>query len=165
LKHLKLSGLGHLQVDIASLGGSQSLVVGDVAPFTALTGLTYLGLPHGGACVGCEQATTLAHSLLHFLDLSHCGLGGMACTAAIASLPHLTQLNLNGCPGLTREGLMVLTQLSCLQLLDVDRSDEVTDAVLDSFWATLCGNADPLQPDDHALPEVASESNDDGFYD
>jgi hypothetical protein len=128
LKHLKLSGLGH--------------VIGDVLALTALTRLTFLGLPHGGARVGDTQATALATSLkeLRHLDLSCCELGGMLCMEVIAGLPQLTELSFTGCPGVTCEGLMALTQLLCLQRLDVDRSDEVTDAVLNSFWAALCGD-------------------------
>uniref|UniRef100_A0A383VV71 Uncharacterized protein n=1 Tax=Tetradesmus obliquus TaxID=3088 RepID=A0A383VV71_TETOB len=103
------------------------------------TWLMSLGLFNGGARVSDLAATALARGLkqLHTLDSRCCELGSMACLGAIAYLPQLRELWLMGTPGITPQGLMMLTRLSRLQCLGVDRNDEVTDAVVDEFWATL----------------------------
>lgn len=44
-------------------------------------------------------------------------------------------------PAVTQQGLVMLTQLSRLQRLDVDRNDEVTDTFMDSLLPALPGGA------------------------
>jgi hypothetical protein len=76
---------------------------------------------------------------LRDLDICGCDLGGMACLGAVAHLPQLTELWLPGIPGLTTQGLMMLTRLSKLQRLEVHKNSEVTDAAVAEFWTALRG--------------------------
>jgi hypothetical protein len=136
LKHLEVLNLQHIISPTLLASGRQVLVPGDVTAFTALTGLTCLELCGGGACVGDIDVATLACYLkqLRKLDLSGCILGSMACLGPIAHmLPQLTALWLQGNPGITQQGLMVLTRLSKLQRLEVYMNDEVTAEVVDNF--------------------------------
>jgi hypothetical protein len=151
----KLAGLTNLR-DLHIYLGSR-LTPGDVGALTALTGLTRLWLDDLGSAVDDAAAAALACSLtqLQDLDLGGCELGSMTCLAAIAQLVHLTSLNIDDfdCDypldsKLTREGLMLLTGLTRLQELELCRNDEVTDEVVDEFWAALraarsscCGNS------------------------
>jgi hypothetical protein len=141
LNHLDLFYLANL-LPPSSVGLAAALVPGDVVALTALTGLTYLRLEACGACVGDMDVATLACCLeqLRHLCLDYCDLGDMACLGAIAHLPQLTELSLQGIPGLTWEGLMLLTRLSHLQQLRVDTNSEVTDAVMAEFWAAVRGS-------------------------
>jgi hypothetical protein len=116
-----------------------TLLPGDARALTALTGLTRLVLRALGSGVGDVAATALACSLrqLRHLDLHSCNLGDMVCLAAIGQLTQLTALHLCGNEVLTREGLMLLTGLTRLQQLGVRRNVEVTDAVVEEFWAAV----------------------------
>jgi hypothetical protein len=138
----KLTGLRRL--DLCNLDCK-----GDALALTALTGLTYLGLHSCGTWLTDTKVTALACCLkqLRHLDVSDCDLGAMACIGAIAHLPALTCLRFArvsrlGCKGLTRENLLMLTRLSYMQCLEVDRSAEVTDEVVDSLWAQLHNSGD-----------------------
>lgn len=44
-------------------------------------------------------------------------------------------------PAVTHQGLVMLTQLSRLQRLDVDRNDEVTDTFMDSLYKSFASTA------------------------
>jgi hypothetical protein len=115
---------------------------GDALALTALTGLTRLVLAHAGACVGDLAATAIAGSCkqLRHLDLQRCRLGSsMACLANICHLSQLTELRLEGNAGLTQQGLMLLTGLKQLQQLGVDSTADITDGVINSFWAAVRG--------------------------
>jgi hypothetical protein len=107
-----------------------------------LTDLTRLVLDELGDGVGDLAATALAcnRRQLKHLDLQRCSLGSMACLAAIAQLTGLTELQLEDNDGLTRQGLLLLTGLTRLQQLGVDRNADVTDEVVDSFWAAVKGH-------------------------
>jgi hypothetical protein len=140
----RLTRLEHLDLDCSSLqakvaGASTmitpAVVLGGVAAFTALTGLTYLSLSHGGACVSDAAAVALASHLTQLRELHYwqCSLGGMLCLEGCAQLPHLRVLHLGVCPGLTQQRLMLLTQLSCLQELRFHVNEEVTDEVVGTF--------------------------------
>jgi hypothetical protein len=96
------------------------------------------------------KVTALASCLkqLCHLDLSSCELGDMACVGAVGQVAHspaLTRLhprlhlysNIGPGKGLTREGLMMLTRLSCLECLYLDTNAAVTGEVVDAFWAQL----------------------------
>jgi hypothetical protein len=140
----KLAGLTNLR-DLHIHWGSK-LAPGDVKALTALTGLTRLRLDELGSAVDDAAAAALARSMpqLQDLDLMHCELGSMTCLAEIAKLVHLTSLNIDDfdykhciCGSLTREGLMQSTGLTRLQQLQLCRNDEVTDEVVDEFWAAL----------------------------
>jgi hypothetical protein len=151
----KLAGLTNL-CDLHIYLGSR-LAPGDAKALTALTGLTRLWLDELGSAVDDAAAAALACCLtqLRDLDLGGCALGSMTCLAAIAQLVHLTSLNIDDwhsdyrCDSkLTREGLMLLTGLTQLQKLQLCRNDEVTDEVVEEFWAALrtarsscCGNS------------------------
>jgi hypothetical protein len=91
--------------------------------------------------VGDVAATALAHNLkyLQHLDMRDCGidLASGVFLAAAGQLKQLTCLCLLGNDELTEQGLMQLTGLSCLQQLYVDESEEVTEEVLDRFWAAV----------------------------
>jgi hypothetical protein len=92
--------------------------------------------------VGDLEAAALACNLqqLQHLELIQCDLGSMVCLAAIAKLTQLTALHLHNdfeSGFITRRGLMLLTGLSRLQRLDVGWDGEVTDEVLQQFWAAL----------------------------
>uniref|UniRef100_A0A383W682 Uncharacterized protein n=1 Tax=Tetradesmus obliquus TaxID=3088 RepID=A0A383W682_TETOB len=132
LKHLEITGLQ----EVATSAGLASGLPGDVLALTALTALTHLRLSDGGACVGDAAAVALACSLkaLRHLDLSDCGLGAMACLGAIAHLRQLSCLHSQGNPGITPQGLMMLTRLHNSTTLVVDKNDEMSDDVLKSFW-------------------------------
>jgi hypothetical protein len=61
----------------------------------------------------------------------------MACLAAIAQLKQLTELQLKGNSGMTRQGLMLLTGLTKLQILGLPfSSSNVTDEDLGHFKPT-----------------------------
>jgi Leucine-rich repeat (LRR) protein len=114
---------------------------GDALSLTALTGLTRLVLAMAGAGVGDLAATAIAGSCkqLQHLDLVACELGSMACLANIRHLIQLTELCLEGNAGLKQQGLMLLTGLMQLQQLGVDRTADITEEVVDSFWAAVRG--------------------------
>ncbi|KAF6251045.1 hypothetical protein COO60DRAFT_682155 [Scenedesmus sp. NREL 46B-D3] len=133
----KLAGLANLK-ELSIENGRQVLAPGDALALTALTGLTRLALRHAGAGVG-EAATATAGSCqqLHHLDLTGCNLVSMACLANVAHLTQLTELRLAGNSGLTHQGLMLLTALQRLQRFDVNRNAEVTDEVVERFWAAV----------------------------
>jgi hypothetical protein len=144
----RLTRLKHLDLDCSSLQAKDAgastmdppaLVLGGVAAFTALTGLTYLSLSHGGACVSNAAAVALAFHLTQLRELRfwQCRLGGMSCLEGIAQLPYLRVLHLGVCPGLTQQRLMLLTGLRCLQELSFHVNEEVTDAVVGAFQKAL----------------------------
>jgi hypothetical protein len=91
--------------------------------------------------VGDAAAAALARSLkqLRHLDLSDCciDLSSIDVLEAVGQLAQLTALLLTGNSGLTQQGLLQLTGLTALQRLKVDRSDEVTNEVVESFWAAV----------------------------
>jgi hypothetical protein len=118
---------------------STAMVPGDALALTALTKLTSLILHCGNGGVDNFVATALACSLkqLRHLDLSYCSMDSMVCLAAIAHLTQLTVLRLWGNSGLTKRGLMALTGLSDLQELSVTNNEEVTDEVVEEFWAAV----------------------------
>jgi hypothetical protein len=115
------------------------LVLDDALALTALTGLTGLNLQGVHAGVTDVVATALACSLrqLRDLNLSACQLGDAVCLAAIGQLTQLTKLTLWAVEGVTERGLSLLTNLSCLQQLEVKTGDELTAEALDRFWAGL----------------------------
>jgi Leucine-rich repeat (LRR) protein len=128
-----LTNLKHLSMEFTRL------VPGDALALTALTGLTRLELQHAGDGVGDSAATAIASSCqqLQHLDLSECDLGSMACLAALRNLTQLTELRLYWFSGMTQQGLMMLTGLKGLQELSVGRNTEVTNELVESFWAAL----------------------------
>ncbi|KAF6260108.1 hypothetical protein COO60DRAFT_1637784 [Scenedesmus sp. NREL 46B-D3] len=136
----KLAGLTYLK-DLSIRCGSELLAPGDALALTALTGVRRLVLYGDGAGVGDEAAAALASSCqqLHELDLRSCSLVSMACLSNVAHLTQLTELWLAGNSGPTPQGLMLLTGLKRLQILGVDRDAEVTDEVVESFWAAVTG--------------------------
>jgi hypothetical protein len=133
----RLAGLTNLQ-DLC-IASSSRLLDGDAIKLTALTGLTHLVLGGLGQGVGELAANALACSLkqLRHLDLQDCELGSMSCLAAIAHLPQLTELRLEGNPGLTRQGLMLLTGLRNLQKLGADADKFMTAYAWKRFWAAV----------------------------
>uniref|UniRef100_A0A383WAD4 Uncharacterized protein n=1 Tax=Tetradesmus obliquus TaxID=3088 RepID=A0A383WAD4_TETOB len=137
LKHLELG----LHPSARHDGRAPAVVAGDVCMLTALTGLTHLALPHGHGSVGDDRAAKLACCLkqLCHLNLDACCIGSMVCLGPIADLQQLTALHLDSNPGVTQQGLMLLTRLSRLQRLDVCRNAEVTDAAVKHFWSALHG--------------------------
>jgi hypothetical protein len=132
----KLAGLQELKH--LHFEDDSTLAPGDARALTALTGLTSLVLARVGPGVGDEAAAAIAGSCkqLHHLDLCDCDLVSMECLSSIRHLIQLTQLQLQGNAGLTQQHLM-LTGLTCLQQLGVDRTAEITDGVVDSFWAAV----------------------------
>jgi hypothetical protein len=64
-------------------------------------------------------------------------LGSNAFLSAAGQLQRLTCLCLEGNAWLTEQRLMQLTGLSHLQHLRVGKKGEVTDEVLDRFWAAV----------------------------
>lgn len=138
--------------DVANSTGLSAcgVVPGDVLALTALTALTHLRLSGGGACVSDAAAAALACSLkqLRYLDLRDCELGPMACVGAIAQLRHLSCLLLDGNPGITQQGLMMLTRLPNLSCLVVDKMDEVSEDFLDSFRVNTARH---LRPSSHQV--------------
>ncbi|KAF6257867.1 hypothetical protein COO60DRAFT_1701593 [Scenedesmus sp. NREL 46B-D3] len=134
----KLAGLTNLR-QLSFTGWSQVLALGDALALTALTRLTRLELYRARAGVGDEAAAALAGSCkqLRHLDLTDCSLVSMACLANVAHLTQLTQLRLERNSGLTQQGLMLLTGLKRLQYLGVERSADVTDEVMEHFWAAM----------------------------
>jgi hypothetical protein len=142
-----LTGLGALRMH------QVGLLPDDALNLTALTGLTRLELSRLQDGVNTAAATALLCSLtnLRYLKLVGCSAdwGSLELLAAVGRLTQLTELWLKRSgriqlaslkcsePGLTQEGLLQLTGLKQLQRLWVDRSDEVTDEVVDSFWAGL----------------------------
>uniref|UniRef100_A0A383W8Z1 Uncharacterized protein n=1 Tax=Tetradesmus obliquus TaxID=3088 RepID=A0A383W8Z1_TETOB len=69
LKHLELMHLSNL-ASFNQFVSTPLVVPGDVSALTALTGLTYLGLPAGGGCIGDAAAAASCLKQLHHLDLS-----------------------------------------------------------------------------------------------
>jgi hypothetical protein len=135
----KLAGLQklkHLRFEDDS-----TLAPGDALALTALTGLTSLVLARVGSGVGDEAAAAIAGSCrqLRHLDLYDCDLVSMECLSNIRHLTQLTQLQLRGNVGLTQQQLTLLSGLTCLQQLGVDRTAEITEGVVDSFWAAVRG--------------------------
>jgi hypothetical protein len=61
----------------------------------------------------------------------------MSCLAAIAHLPKLTELKLEGNSGLTRQGLMQLTRLSTLRKLGADAEEFMTPFAWERFWTAV----------------------------
>jgi hypothetical protein len=125
------------------IGCASRIVPGDALALTALTGLTSLQLASVGDGVGDIAATAIAGSCkqLCHLDLRDCGLLSMGCLASVRHLTQLEELLLeeNDAMRLTQQGLMLLTGLTRLQQLAVDRNAEVTDEVVCRFWAALRG--------------------------
>jgi hypothetical protein len=119
------------------------IVPGGALALTALTGLTRLEL--GDACdgVGDFAATAIAGSCkqLFHLDLRDCGLLSTGCLANVRHLTQLTELQLdhNHRMRLSQQALMQLTGLTRLQTVAIDRNTEVTNEVVDHFWAVLRG--------------------------
>jgi hypothetical protein len=135
----RLTGLTNLErLELCGDSGSPGLAPGDALALTALTGLTRLGVKYFAQGVDDATAAAIASSCqqLQHLDLSHCGLGGMACLAAVGRLTQLTALQLFGISGLTQQRLMMLTGLKRLQELNV-ADTQVTAEDVDSFWAVL----------------------------
>jgi hypothetical protein len=132
----RLTNLRELCID-----GESRIAPGDALALTALTGLRSLVLNRVGAGVGDTAAAAIAGSCKQLcrLDLSRCGLLSMGCLANMRHLTQLTELWLTGNSGLMQQGLMQLTGLTRLQRLGVDRNAEVTDEVVDRFWAALRG--------------------------
>jgi hypothetical protein len=114
------------------------MVPGDALALSALTALTRLDLSGAGGGVDDVAASALACSLkqLCYLDLGGSRLS-MACLAPIGQLSQLTALVVVGVEGLTERGLMLLTRLYSLQSLSVKQNAEVTNEVLDRFWAAV----------------------------
>lgn len=83
LQHLDLRELRSL---ITITGLAAGVMPGAAMGLTALTGLTYLSLQGGGACVGDTAAAALACCLtqLRHFDLWDCELGSTVCLKAIA---------------------------------------------------------------------------------
>ncbi|KAF6255485.1 hypothetical protein COO60DRAFT_1641489 [Scenedesmus sp. NREL 46B-D3] len=135
---VKLTGLTNLK-DLDIFMCKRFLVPGDVLALTAVTGLTRLVLCYSGAGVGDEAATAIAGSCQQLceLDLTKCNLVSMACLANVAHLTQLTELRLGGNRGLKQQELLLLTGLKRLQHLTVERHAEVTDEVLERFWAAV----------------------------
>jgi hypothetical protein len=131
----------HIRKEPAHRTLCPNVVPCDALRLTVLTGLSRLVLEELGDGVGDLAATALACNLrqLQHLGLRRCSLGSMACLAAIAQLTRLTALQLEGNDGLTQQGLLLLTGLTQLQQLGVDRNAEVTDEVFHSFWAAVKG--------------------------
>lgn len=104
LKHLELHNPKYVAISAAP---ASRLVCAHVWCLTALTGLTFLGLPGRGSCVGDIRAGALACCLkqLRHMDLRYCELGGMACLGPIAHL-QLTELQLQGNTCLTQQWLL-----------------------------------------------------------
>jgi hypothetical protein len=119
----------------------QSRMPDDALSLTALTGLTHLELADAGACLSDMAAAAIAGSCkqLRQLGLEACELGSMACLDNIRHLSQLTELRLEGNAGLTQQGLMLLTGLTQLQELGVDRTEDITEGVVDRFWAAVRG--------------------------
>lgn len=117
------------------------LAPGDALALTALTGLARLELSNVRDGVGELAATAIASSCrqLRHLDLRACDLGSMGCLAVVRHLTQLRALDLRGNGKLTQQGLMLLTRLKQLQQLrvDTDNNAEVTDQLLQSFWAAV----------------------------
>jgi hypothetical protein len=138
-----LSNLKELRVWHLVIKRSNALLLppGDALALTALTGLTKLELQWLCDGVGDLAAAAIAGSCkqLCHLDVQDCSLGSMACLASVLHLTQLTELCLQGNSGLTQQGLMLLTGLTRLQQLSVDRTAEITDEVVDSFWAAMKG--------------------------
>jgi hypothetical protein len=123
-----------------TISAESRLVPGDALALSALTGLTRLKLAFADSAVDDVAASALACSLTQLcsLDLQGCALGGLACLAPIARLSRLTQLLLKDVEGITRRGVMLLTNLKQLQQLSVTVNEEVTqDWVDQEFWAAL----------------------------
>jgi hypothetical protein len=132
----KLAGLQKLK-HLGFEDGS-TLAPGDALALTALTGLTSLVLARVGSGVGDEAAAAIAGSCtqLCHLDLRDCDL---ECLTNIRNLTQLTQLQLRGNAALTQQELMLLTRLTQLQQLGFDRTADIADGVMDSFWAAVRG--------------------------
>jgi hypothetical protein len=129
-----LTRLKDLCIDNCSAGMKQ-LAPDDVLALTALRTLTRLDLSCQGDGIVTAAAAALASSLtqLQHLDLQDCGLQlgtaeGLACLQAIGRLTQLTYLNLRH-SGLTQHGLLQLTTLQCLRILNRFRIQD-----LDAFW-------------------------------
>jgi hypothetical protein len=140
-------GRTRLLANLASLTNLKDLAVtdasyvtpGEALALTALTCLTQLELCGSEEAMGDLAATAIASSCkqLQHLDLRWCDLHSMECLAAVAQRTQLTKLRLEGNDGLTQQGLMLLTGLKQLQQLGVDRNTEVTNEVVERFWAAL----------------------------
>uniref|UniRef100_A0A383VRL7 F-box domain-containing protein n=1 Tax=Tetradesmus obliquus TaxID=3088 RepID=A0A383VRL7_TETOB len=122
-----LSGLTRLRDLSIGCGPALKLAPGDALELTALTGLTRLHLWHARHELGATVATALARELkqlrsLGFLDcrLQLGSAEGMACLEAIGCVTQLTALSLRGNSGLTQQGVLQLTRLCHLQMLDVN---------------------------------------------
>jgi Leucine-rich repeat (LRR) protein len=119
----------------------------DVQALTALTGLTHLDLARSWESVGTDTATALARSLtrLRHLDLRGCrevDLGSAELMLALGQLTQLTLLDIaqgSDDSQLTVGGLMQLTGLRHLEELMFTHSAEITQDVLDVFWAAVRG--------------------------
>jgi hypothetical protein len=118
-KLARLTQLQHL-----SLAPESSLAPGDALALTALTELTSLVLAGVGSGVGDDAAAAIAGSCrqLRHLNLYGCDLISLDCLTNICQLAQLTQLQLGGNAGLTKQQKMLLTGLRRLQQLGFDTS-------------------------------------------
>lgn len=136
---------------LACLSGLRSLVLrdlclnpGDALAVTALTELTCLCLDSTRTGWSAVELAAVARNLKHLKHLSlcpnHIDLSSAPTLAAVGQLQQLTYLGLDYNGGLTQQGLMQLTGMSLLQQLCVDTTGEVTDDVLNRFWAEVRGS-------------------------
>uniref|UniRef100_A0A383WJR7 Receptor-type protein kinase n=1 Tax=Tetradesmus obliquus TaxID=3088 RepID=A0A383WJR7_TETOB len=126
---------------------SRYLPGGWLQALSVITGLTRLVLASAGDghSLGDDAAAALARSCrqLRHLDLNECNLGSGAWLDEVRRLTQLTQLQLQGNAGVTRQGLMQLTGLRQLQQLGVDTwgcQGGVTRADVREFWRALTGS-------------------------
>ena len=95
--------------------------------------------------MGAAAATALARELKQLRSLGFIGCGlqlgtaeGMECLQEIGCLTHLTHLSLSHNSGLSQQGLMQLTGLSRLQMLEVNsHGSAVTKDGVSKFWAAV----------------------------
>jgi hypothetical protein len=114
---------------------------GDAMPLTALTALTRLCLNDAKAGVGTAAATALC---CHLKQLRHCeveccriDLGDEPFLEALGRLTQLTLLQLSRNSGLTEYGLMMLTGLTNLRVMQFTPNSQATPAACDRFWDAL----------------------------
>lgn len=86
-----------------------------------------------------EDVVAIVGLQLRSLDLLGYVMGGMVCLAPVAHLSQLTELRLHVVQGLTKRGLLLLTQLKSRQSLTVSFNKEVTREVLQEFWGAQRG--------------------------
>lgn len=118
LVHLVSLPLRSLHLGRCPLLGTLGEKLGKVPPLhslSLLTTLTRLNLSHCG--IADEALRHLKGLPLRFLRLSHCPITdrSLVCLASWASMSGLLYLSLNGCAGITAEGVRQLRQLASLK--------------------------------------------------